>query len=46
MVISRMRRRNSFLILRITIFEVAKNRDRSAHLMVMLLSLKVYESYI
>ena len=46
MIISRMRKRNSFLILRITIFELAKNRDRSAHRMVMLLSLKVYESYI
>ena len=46
MIISRMGKRNSFLILRITIFELAKNCDRSAHRMVILFSLKVYESYI
>ena len=33
-----MRKINNFLILRITILEVTKNRDRSAHRLIMLLS--------
>ena len=33
-----MRKRNRFLILRITILQVTRNRDRSAHRMIMLLS--------